>query len=67
MVEKVSRVMDYLDFKKNDAILNRLDGDEKILITTEMLKLNRLGLKNDRLLLLTSHRLINVESKLQHC
>ena len=69
MVEKISEVPEYdhVGLKTIEAITSKLGENERIMFTSEILKVNRLGLKNDRILLLTNHRLINVQIKPQRC
>ena len=66
MVERKSKSNyehDYLEFQNNTVIREKLALNEQILFTIETQKMNRFNLYNDRILLLTNHRLINIEKK----
>ena len=54
--------LDYLNFK-NDQCLSSIIGDEKLLFSDKLIKVNRYGLSQERNIIITNKAIYNLKKK----
>lgn len=62
-MEKASKLKDNLKINSNKAITQQLDqkGGEQVIYSCAVLKFNRFGLRQDRILLVTNYCIYNIK------
>lgn len=53
--------MDHLNFRNEALVMNQLEPNEHIVFSCKVLKYNRFGIKQERYLLLTTKKIVNVK------
>ena len=61
-MENVSGDKDYLHFK-NESSLKKLIGDEELLFSDKIIKINRYGLSQERNIIITNKAIYNLKKK----
>ena len=61
-MENVSGNKDYLNFK-NESSLKKLIGDEELLFSDKIIKVNRYGLSQERNIIITNKAIYNLKKK----
>ena len=61
-MENVSGNKDYLHFK-NESSLKKLIGDEELLFSDKIIKINRYGLSQERNIIITNKAIYNLKKK----
>jgi hypothetical protein len=61
-MENVSGNKDYLNFKKESS-LKKLIGDEELLFSDKIIKINRYGLSQERNIIITNKAIYNLKKK----
>ena len=61
-MENVSGNKDYLNFK-NESSLKKLIGDEELLFSDKIIKINRYGLSQERNIIITNKAIYNLKKK----